>query len=451
MNSHPIKAIEIANFGALGNVSLQLNKPLQLIIGPQASGKSTLGKTIYFCRKIRDYLTDYAREVLNRREDSEYYTNFIKYLRNPFMGCFGTTKHMEPFTIRYYYDSVSNKYVTITIRKGFAHFQFSDSLKNEIKSLINDVIKISRELPNTLADSYFEQTRLLDLFKLQTYKIFADDDALLYIPAGRNLLATIPDLIQPDSGSGSILRNTDITQTDAITQEFIHYIQRMRIRFGSKLEEMTQVYLKTVKGQIQNRDVELACSLVKEILKADYVCDNEGEKLYYDKNNWVKLMFGSSGQQEVLWALNCIFLAILQHEKTFLVFEEPESHVFPDSQEMIAQLVALLINSSDSEVFLTTHSPYMLTAFNLLIFSGSVEGNNTFNQVVEKRYRLKPRSVAAYLIPNSKGSFRNLIDTKRGLIDALEIDHLSNTINERMERLLIKQIDKEKLKKGDVK
>lgn len=442
-NRSAVKRISIDNFGALGRISLRLDRPLQIIIGPQASGKSTLGKSIYFCRKIRDYLSDYAREILNGQIQSEYYANFLKYLRNPFMGCFGTTKHMNRFNIRFTYDDIANKFVSITLDKDrFASFQFSDGIRVEIEALLREVVNAAVSIPDSITDAYFAQRDILELAKRQAKKIFADDESLLYIPAGRNLLATIPDLIQPDSGAARSMLHIDISRTDLITQEFIRYIQQMRARFGSKLDEITQNYLKTVKGQIRNKDVELACDLVKNILKAEYVCDRDGEKLYYEDNKWVKLMFGSSGQQEVLWALNCIFLAILQNEKTFLVFEEPESHIFPDAQELIAELVALMIHSSGSEVFLTTHSPYMLTAINLLIYSGKVEKSNE-SAVVERQFRMRSGSVAAYLLPSSKKNAIDLIDSRRGLIDALQIDGVSDRINERMDELLSRQISQE--------
>jgi len=439
-NRVAVRRISIDNFGALGRISLRLDRPLQVIIGPQASGKSTLGKSIYFCRKIRDYLSDYAREVLNGQIQSEYYTNFLKYLRNPFMGCFGTTKHMDRFTIRFTYDEIANKYVSISLDKDrYASFQFSDSLRVEIENLFRELVHTAERIPDSITDAYFAQRDILELIKRQAKKIFADDENLLYIPAGRNLLATVPDLIQPDPDATRSMLHIDFSRTDLITQEFIRYIQQMRARFGSKLEEITQNYLKTVKGQIRNKDVELACDLVKKILKAEYVCDRDGEKLYYEDNKWVKLMFGSSGQQEVLWALNCIFLAILQNEKTFLVFEEPESHIFPDAQELIAELVSLMIHSSGSEVLLTTHSPYMLTAINLLIYSGKVEKSNE-SAIVERQFRMKSGSVAAYLLPGSKKNAINLIDPTRGLIDALQIDGVSDRINERMDELLNRQI-----------
>ena len=122
-------------------------------------------------------------------------------------------------------------------------------------------------------------------------QIFKDDDMLLYIPAGRNLLATLPDGIVPKGISLSDRldqdNGVDISQTDLITQEFVQYIRNMRSSFGSRLEEIVQNYLKTVKGQIRNQDVELACQLIHDILRADYVYDKDGEKLFYDDEHWV--------------------------------------------------------------------------------------------------------------------------------------------------------------------
>jgi hypothetical protein len=98
-----------------------------------------------------------------------------------------------------------------------------------------------------------------------------------------------------------------------------------------------------------------------------------------------------------------------------------------------------MIHSSGSEVLLTTHSPYMLTAINLLIYSGKVEKSNE-SAIVERQFRMKSGSVAAYLLPGSKKNAINLIDPTRGLIDALQIDGVSDRINERMDELLNRQI-----------
>ena len=361
---------------------------------------------------------------------------------------------INPFRYRgYYYDKETDRYVSIGLDKArYAKFNFSRSLKEDICNMIREAVKVATNSNNNLFSvNILEKNNFIIGAKKTIEQIFEDDFMLLYIPAGRNLLTILPDGIVPKEISLSNHykqdNEVDISQTDLITQEFAQYIRDVRSRFGSKLDEIIQNYLKTVKGQIRNQDVDLARQLIHEILHGDYVYDKDGEKLYYDKEHWVKLMFSSSGQQEIVWALNIIFLEILKNEKTFLVFEEPESHLFPDSQEKIAQLTALLINSSNSQVVITTHSPYMLTAFNLLIYSGEKEKRTgAEDSVIRKEFRMAPKSVGAYFISAEIGCLKNIVSETRGLIDALQIDGISESINERMDRILYNDVDNRRQK-----
>lgn len=445
-----MRHITIEKFGPIREIDIDLDKDLEVIIGPQASGKSTFSKVVYFCRKIRDYFLQYLNNAMNTeyQYSNESYVKFLKYIRRPFLGYFGTTKHMKAFRIRYYYEKETRRYVTIELDDDhYAKFSFSDVMKEDICNMIRQAVNVanrSRQSYN-FESSFFDQVMFLDKARGPVWQIFRDDYMLMYIPAGRNLLAVLPEHIMPKESSLVNQMNQeleiDISETDLITQEFAQYIRKMRFDFGSRLDEIIQNYLKTVKGQIRDRDVKLASGLIREILRADYVYDKDGEKLFYDDEHWVKLMFGSSGQQEIVWALNIIFLAVLKNEKTFLVFEEPESHLFPDSQEKIAQLVALAIYSSKSQVVITTHSPYMLTAFNLLIYSGEEEkAVSNERAVVRKEFRIEPNSVGAYFISAEKGLLGNIVSKNKGLIDAFQIDGISESINDRMDRILYNSV-----------
>ena len=91
-----MKYLKVVNFGPIKSLELNLEKKIQVVIGPQASGKSTLVKIIYFCRKIKDYVLEYLSEQGNFPNDKAYssqqlYQQFILYIRRKFMGCFGTT------------------------------------------------------------------------------------------------------------------------------------------------------------------------------------------------------------------------------------------------------------------------------------------------------------------------------------------------------------------------
>ena len=179
--------------------------------------------------------------------------------------------------------------------------------------------------------------------------------------------------------------------------------------------------------------------LARKVLRGDYVNESDGEKLYYSDREYVKLMYASSGQQEVLWILLLIFIRILEQRKVFLVLEEPEAHLFPSAQKDIIELIALLINSTGSTVFITTHSPYILTSINLSVYSAKVENriSSSTTPIVKKLLRISPNQMDAFIIDNSNGFiFNSIKDKDEQLIDATQIDGISNFINQATERIM---------------
>lgn len=129
------------------------------------------------------------------------------------------------------------------------------------------------------------------------------------------------------------LHDFSISDMDLTMQEFINLIRNTKARFGSKIPDVVKDYTKTVKGQINNSSLDTAYELIRKIFKADYTSESDGEKIYFDERHWVKLMYGSSGQQEVLWILMLIFIVILEKKKSFIIIEEPEAHFIPSGSK----------------------------------------------------------------------------------------------------------------------
>ena len=79
---HMKHSIHIYNFGPVGEAEIDLNKKLQVLIGEQASGKSTICKVVYFCQKIRDYTLEFLMdaEQYQNSHQNEYFNNYMKYL-----------------------------------------------------------------------------------------------------------------------------------------------------------------------------------------------------------------------------------------------------------------------------------------------------------------------------------------------------------------------------------
>ncbi len=186
------------------------------------------------------------------------------------------------------------------------------------------------------------------------------------------------------------------------------------------------------------KNAENAMQIIRQILKGDYVYSLDGEKLYFKDNKFVYIAQASSGQQEILWILLILFDIILNNKKMFLVIEEPEAHIFPETQKQIMELIALAINVTDSQILMTTHSPYILTSTNLLIHSANVENKITNEDtVIKKDMRLDKEKVGAYMLThNGSFAYREIIDEETGLIEAREIDSVSDIINQVTDKLL---------------
>lgn len=429
-----MEKIRIRNFGPVHDVEIDLEKNFQIFIGTQASGKSTICKAIYFCKKIGDYTSEYLKEGIQFTIDSsDNYNNYLKFLTRKFMGCFGTTKHMQKFQIRYEWD---NNYVCIHLNKeGFVLFDFSEELQSKISTLIQDVGDIYvqnmiDEIFGSLMNNLNQVAELHRQIDSMLKKCFQSKEKVVYIPAGRSVLAIMSEQLQGFS----------ISQMDSTMQEFISLIQDKKKFCRNKLSDIAKEYVQTVSSEINDEALEQAYEIIKSVLKADYTNEGDGEKIYFDETHWVKLMYGSSGQQEILWILQIIYLIILENQKTFLILEEPEAHLFPEAQKKIIELVALMINTTDSTVIITTHSPYILTSANVLLYSSLVEKEDAEKSaVIPKNERLNFERAEAYKVGvdgNGKHFVDSIMDEETHMIYTEYIDSVSDITNEELEKLL---------------
>ena len=159
----------------------------------------------------------------------------------------------------------------------------------------------------------------------------------------------------------------------------------------------------------------------------------------------VEISNSSSGQQETLPLIIILRrLAFLKSNigGTSVYIEEPEAHIFPSAQKSIVELIATVYNArKDSlQFFITTHSPYILTAFNNLLQAGILAVDATEDKIakisrhVPKTRFLSPDEVAVYSLEN--GYCQSIIAKETGLIDANIIDEVSNELAIQFDELL---------------
>lgn len=428
--------IHIKQFGPVQEADIDIDKKMQVFIGAQASGKSTVCKVTYFCQKIRDYTLDFLMDGNQyfSNHKNEYFNLYLKYLTKQFMGCFGKTTYMQKFRINYIF---GNNQIDITLNQdGYIRFKFDNGLKEDLNSLINEAAKVflnklNSDKVNAIIDNITVLALLRQQFKERLCGVFENDAEIMYIPAGRSLLATMSEQ----------LHDFSIADMDLTMQEFINLIRNTKNKFGSKIPDMVKNYTKTVRGQINNSALKMAYDLIKRIFKADYISENDGEKIYFDERCWIKLMHSSSGQQEVLWILMLAFNIILENKKSFVIVEEPEAHLFPIAQKDVISLISLMLNLTDSKAIITTHSPYILTSLNILLYSDKVERNLKVKRsaVINKSVRINYNMFGAYKFEsgiNESSNMENLLDEESHMIGTDYIDYVSSITNIELSKLL---------------
>lgn len=127
--------------------------------------------------------------------------------------------------------------------------------------------------------------------------------------------------------------------------------------------------------------------------------------------------------------------------KNFLniIIEEPETNLFPTNQKNIVYfLSSLRKEKNEPNIIFSTHSPYILTALNNLLYANRLEKKikekEKIYNIINKKYIIEQETFTAYLVENN--SIKNIFDEKIGLIDAEVIDNVSGKIMQDFESLL---------------
>jgi hypothetical protein len=125
--------------------------------------------------------------------------------------------------------------------------------------------------------------------------------------------------------------------------------------------------------------------------------------------------------------------------------EEPEAHIFPEKQYEIVQYFAELLNDQNlrARFSITTHSPYILSSFNNLIYAGQLasdkpELKEEIAKLVPVRFWIENGGFRAYCIHDGK---LESILSESGLIDGEYLDSVSNTIGNEFDSLLRLEYD----------
>ena len=309
--------------------------------------------------------------------------------------------------------------------RNFVRFAFTQDILDYISELDNR--SFLNMMPGQLQT---EEKRLC--------KLFDDPYETVFIPAGRNLITLLSTQLNYifTSLEGSQLRNIDF-----ITKRYIELILKLKPLFSDGIKGLMDTamdqpeQLKKIKPNKAAINRLIARS--EKILRGYYRYVEGEERVYLDSRKYIKINFSSSGQQEIVWVINLLFYYLFENKRVFLIIEEPESHLFPDSQQSIGELLSLFATCKN-QVLVTTHSPYLLGTFNYLLLASQAGSfaAETVKEQVDKGYWLPADKAAAYYIHDGEMNPAMDVEDNICLIKNELIDGASREINGKSEALL---------------
>lgn len=448
-----MQKISIKNFGPIKDAIIEINNFL-ILIGEQASGKSTIAKLIYFFKSLpSDFLSSY---YASDKTDIDIPQMITFPTREKFYDYFGSTFHLPDFKIVYYYGG--NKSMTLSLAENrrlyvslggdfFPHLSRVEmaAIKKELLDIRDELSHVGSVVEKVILEQ--KQIKLLQQLSQIVDTIFCNThNDSLFVLAGRNatvgysgffeemLNQHIRKTIENQGKQAYLHKEQTIDET--LMLEFLQKVNKMRQQFN-KYGDFAGIIRMQRDERKDTSKLELANGLISKILRGSYSSYESDERIVMDSGQYVYLKNASSGQQESIRILQDAFLSILSNNNVLRIFEEPEVHLFPEAQMYIMQLLAIVMNNTPyNQIIITTHSPYVLSVLNNLIYAYQIGQSHTteVNAIIDKNAWLNPERVKAYML--SDGNTRPIIDAELKMIQAEHIDSVSSILNDQFNNLL---------------
>lgn len=382
------KTLHVVNFGPIKDAKVEL-RAFNLFIGEQAIGKSTLAKLITI---FTDYLS--LCKLIDRGVG--FWTQILKeygldiYKDDPYIISYDMAQEDRQFHME-----IQGKKISCYIIEG--------NKKNaNRKSIINKLMGLKRiyhedELQKNIDAINNSSRRNEEILDLLTNS--------LYIPAERIIYSVMTNLMP-----ALALANSTIPKT--------------LLRFMVDLNNAKMEYPK----------------FPIRMLNIDY--DHEGSEdliiIEGNKKN-IPLTVASSGIQSLVPLLLVLHYGINKREYSSFVIEEPECNLFPTKQVALLKDIIKVIKHSSRTLTITTHSPYLLSAMNNILFAGLIiekygEGIGKYiDGIVPPDCRLSSADCCVYSLGsdiNKEGVYcRSLMHPETGMIDFNSLDSVSEELS----------------------
>jgi AAA ATPase domain len=448
--------LTIRNFGPVKDATLDL-RDINVFIGPQASGKSTIAKLYTICKSPLAFLKKPAPVALLLADDGDLHDNdahnFKKALEEYNIRSFLRpdsevifTSEMHDFSYKndkvIYDRKIFKKIIAFgelikDVEKNkdeiaaaiqafyYSFIQFGIFLK---KSLNVNEDTDTEEITSKISNNQITASDLSNLFtSLSEIELALSNQAAKYIPAERNFIP--------------IIKNAALS----LQHENVP-IPKHILAFGAEVEKATFELNELDLGFIQPG--------------TRYVFENGMDMIYFGKDQFIRLTEAASGFQTLVPLLLPIMAKRKEKFWTHqsFVIEEPELNLFPKAQyELLKKLSSTRTPTIEGIADFgqihtyTTHSPFVLAAFNNMMYADNVRLAMVNKYVTREKMLesagkayaqvskiipapMQQKKFSAYQIAD--GTATSILNRETGLIEDNYLDNVSNEMSDDFEALM---------------
>lgn len=388
-----MKRLAIRKVGPIQSIDINLNK-VNVFIGPQGSGKSTVAKIVSFCswlEKVNDVTLRAVADGLIKR-----------------LGMF---HHMT----EYFTDKSSILYVGDNIAFGYNWNQ-------------------SFPLPHRFVDANHESLHEKEIVFYALNKVV--NPKVAYIPAERNFVSAVPTLKKYSEGNDNLQSfvNDWFDAKRHYTKEHPMPVTNLGLDYYYN-KEVDRDYLKIGAGK--SLPLTSASSGFQSIVPLTVLIQwlssgiyEENKPFSPEENQRVQEILAhlsgstSTAEAELVERLRGFIQGRVYTHTQFIV-EEPEQNVFPRTQiDLLYHLISEINHGRNHRLVMTTHSPYVLYALNNCLLAYLVKDKLDKETVASLdcvKYAINPADVSVWSIKDGfvrdeKNKPHKTIQDNRGLI-----------------------------------
>lgn len=414
-----MRKLIVKNVGPITQTATIEFKRFCILIGPQSNGKSTIAKILSTClwlekeacTSLNDTIINDGDEFVSQVEDFHRMHNYI---------------HRDSSYIEY-----QSPYITIIYDKGQFSMTFKDNLSyNRLKIsympsdrnivTMKDIEKRDMEPTNFRSFLFdwldtnrnFDSQHKAPILNLDV-KYYFDDKAKDRMDMLTHVNGVTYDIPLYDASSGM--------QSLVPMTVLMHYLTT----------DYFDNYGKDTSFDQQQKQNERAWAITREITTKYY--PEEVKKNNY-KDVYNQLIKNKSIEHDQIATayideMKDLFARFTIPQSISFILEEPEQNLFPKTQvDLFNDIISCCTAEHPSSAFITTHSPYLLAAVNIMLFKGKLKKQGLAPQHLQEITGtdtfIDDSDFTAYTV--SGGTCYSIIDDKTHLIKENELDSASD-------------------------